>query len=199
MLIESTKIRDLLNFNITQASGSNSHSSFHRGEGEDVSWTPPKSYKFSMNPLPALVVLLLGTMMSSHHQKSMVSTMVHKQWGTLLVGASFARALTYVIFYLSPPTSLLPSRPPSELITAFCLMAGGVVFMASVSFPKSLWKTYLMIKQSHDTVSSMEYNDLNAMFAFTVTMGIVSLLMAWIILVIAVKGWALRKQGRSAM
>jgi hypothetical protein len=45
----------------------------------------------------------------------------------------------------------------------------------------------------------MEYNDLNAMFAFTVTMGIVSLLMAWIILVIAVKGWALRKQGRSAM
>jgi hypothetical protein len=28
---------------------------------------------------------------------------------------------------------ILPSRPPSELITAFCLIAGGLIFMASVS------------------------------------------------------------------
>src|SRR5690554_3846905 len=88
-----------------------------------------------MNPLPALMVLLLGIMMSSHHQSSMVSTMIHQQWGTLLMGASFARGLTYIIFYLSPPTSFLPSRPPSELVTAFCLMAGGLVFMASVCVP----------------------------------------------------------------
>jgi hypothetical protein len=99
---------------------------------------PPKTYKFSMNPLPALIILLLGMMMSSHHQMSMVSTMVHKQWGTLLVGAAFARAATYVLLYLSPPTSILPSRPPSEIITAFCLMAGGLIFMASVSRPTSV-------------------------------------------------------------
>lgn len=43
----------------------------------------------------------------------------------------------------------------------------------------------------------MEYNDLNVMFAFTVTMGFVSFLMAWIIFTIAVKGWASRKQGRA--
>jgi len=59
--------------------------------------------------------------------------MIHKQWGTLLVGAAFARAATYIILYLSPPTSVLPGRPPTELITAFCLMAGGMIFMASVS------------------------------------------------------------------
>jgi hypothetical protein len=47
--------------------------------------------------------------------------------------------------------------------------------------------------QSHDTIEAMEYNDLNAMFVFTVTMGFISFLMAWIILVIAAKGWAMRK------
>jgi hypothetical protein len=134
MLIESTGIRNLLNINTPKISLNRSvDSPSTEGEDEEPSWQPPKSYKISMNPIPALMVLLLGIMMSSHHQSSMVSTMIHKQWGTLLMGASFARGLTYIIFYLSPPTSFLPSRPPSELITAFCLMAGGLVFMASVS------------------------------------------------------------------
>jgi hypothetical protein len=38
----------------------------------------------------------------------------------------------------------LPGRPPTELITAFCLMAGGMIFMASVSASLSpiarLWR-----------------------------------------------------------
>jgi hypothetical protein len=58
--------------------------------------------------------------------------MVHKQWGNLLTGASFARALTYVLLWLRPPRSVYPSRPPTELLTAFGLVAGGVIFMASV-------------------------------------------------------------------
>ena len=124
MLIESNKIRNLLNTTVQQSSSQ--MSSYHPEAQE------PKSYRFSMNPIPALVVLLLGMMMSSHHQHSMVSTMIHGQWGTLLVGAAFARAATYVVFYLSPPTSILPGRPPTEIITAFCLMAGGLIFMASV-------------------------------------------------------------------
>lgn len=136
MLIESTAIRKLLNINTSKDSiDHQAHIPIVDGEDEESSWQPPKSYKISMNPIPALMVLLLGIMMSSHHQSSMVSTMIHKQWGTLLMGASFARGLTYIIFYLSPPTSFLPSRPPSELITAFCLMAGGLVFMASVCIP----------------------------------------------------------------
>ena len=136
MLIESKKIRDLLNTTIQSAPATQSHLS---DDPERYGLLEkPKSYAFSMNPIPALVVLLVGIMMSSHHQESMVSTMIHKQWGTLLVAASFARALTYVIFYLAPPTSVLPSRPPSELITAFCLMAGGFIFMASVSLSVSV-------------------------------------------------------------
>jgi hypothetical protein len=137
MLVESRAIRDLLNAPVTQGA-SRDHANLYSGERDgDASWQLPKSYMFSMNPIPALIVLLLGLMMSSHHQASMVSTMVHKQWGTLLVGAAFSRALTYIIFYLSPPVSILPSRPPSELITAFCLIAGGLIFMASVSDPQS--------------------------------------------------------------
>ena len=77
--------------------------------------------------------MLLGTMMSGHHQVSMLSTMIHKQWGTMFVGFALARAVTYILLYISPPTSFLPSRPPSEIISAFCLIAGGITVIESVS------------------------------------------------------------------
>lgn len=173
MLVESRRIRDLLNTSILFPSSSSSSVKLR-----DEPWTPPKTYSFSMNPFPALIILLLGLMMSSHHQASMVSTMVHKQWGTLFVGFALARAVTYILTYLSPPTSYLPSRPPSEIITSFCLISGGLIFMAS----------------NKDTVAAMEYYDLNAMFVFTVTMGFTAFLMAWTILVLAVKGWATRRR-----
>src|SRR5436190_5421525 len=100
--------------------------------------------------MPALIVLLLGLMMSSHHQSSMVSTMVHKQWGMLLVGSSLARAVTYVLLYLDPPTSFLPSRPPSEVVTAFCLISGGLIFMLSVCV---ITKDYVNVSRLTDLLS----------------------------------------------
>lgn len=178
MFIESNKLRDLLNVGIQQPPNQFHTNRIAYQSIEQTATEPPRSYRFSMNPIPALIVLLLGIMMSSHHQESMFSTMVHKQWGSLLVGAALARATTYVIFYLAPPTSILPGRPPSELITAFCLMAGGAVFMAS----------------ARDCVMAMEAYHLDAMFVFTVTMGLITFLMAWVILAIAIKGWAVRKE-----
>ena len=83
--------------------------------------------------MPALVILLLGMMMGSHHQSDMTSTMVHKQWGNLLVGFGLARGVTYLMLYLKPPTSYLPARPPTEIIASFCLLSGGLIFMLSVS------------------------------------------------------------------
>ncbi|KUJ14738.1 uncharacterized protein LY89DRAFT_735815 [Mollisia scopiformis] len=173
MLIESKRIRDLLN--AVRYTGGTTYDPDTTAE--------PKSYRTPMNPLPALIVLLLGLMMSSHHQESMVSTMIHTQWGTLLVGCAFARAATYIIFYLSPPTSIFPGRPPTELITAFCLMAGGMIFMAS----------------ARDTVEAMETHNLDAMFIFTVSMGVITFLMAWIIVVIAIKGMAVRRENRGTL
>lgn len=183
MLVESNKIRDLLNATITQPSVSRQRTSYAQDGGEQDAVQAPKTYGFSMNPLPGLVILLLGMTMSSHQQGSMVSSMVHKQWGTLLTGAALARGVTYILFYISPPTSILPSRPPSELISAFCLMAGGLIFMAS----------------NADSVEAMDFNNVGAMFVFTVTIGFVTFLMAWIILVVAIKGWAVRRESKPAL
>jgi hypothetical protein len=44
----------------------------------------------------------------------------------------------------------------------------------------------------------MENNGLDALFIFTVAMGVIIFLMAWIILVIAIKGWVVRKENRTA-
>ncbi|CAK7236477.1 hypothetical protein SEUCBS140593_009632 [Sporothrix eucalyptigena] len=176
MLIESTRIRDLLNTTVTEAAHEYPEHNYHDEEREAL--RPPRTYEFSINPIPALVILLLGIMMSSHTQHSMISSMVHKQWGNLLTGASFARGFTYVLTFLRPPKSILPSRPPTELLASFGLIAGGVIFMSSAG----------------DTVNGMIHYKLDAMFMYTVTMGLVGLLMAWVILVIALKGWAVRKE-----
>lgn len=53
--------------------------------------------------------------------------------------------------------------------------------------------------QARDTVEAMEIHDLDAMFVFTVSMGIITSLMAWIILVIAIKGFAVRRESRSPL
>ncbi|CAK7241353.1 MAG: hypothetical protein STHCBS139747_002814 [Sporothrix thermara] len=176
MLIESTRIRDLLNTTVTEAAHEYPEHNYHDEEREAL--RPPRTYEFSINPIPALVILLLGIMMSSHTQHTMISSMVHKQWGNLLTGASFARGFTYVLTFLRPPKSILPSRPPTELLASFGLIAGGVIFMASAG----------------DTVNGMIHYKLDAMFMYTVTLGFVGLLMAWVILVIALKGWAVRME-----
>ncbi|KAI1175323.1 hypothetical protein F4777DRAFT_337588 [Nemania sp. FL0916] len=176
MLIESSRIRELLNTTTTEASLS--HPSHAYSDEERAALEPPRQYEFSINPIPALVILLLGIMMSSHQQQTMISTMVHKQWGNLLTGASFARGFTYVLLYLKPPRSVLPSRPPTELLTAFGLISGGTIFMAS----------------SGDTIQGMIHYNLDAMSFYTMTMGLVGLFMAWVVLLLAFKGWAVRKE-----
>ena len=50
-----------------------------------------------------------------------------------------------------------------------------------------------------DIVHMMEDNDLNAMFLFTLTMGFTAFLMAWEIIVLALKGWAIRREQRVAL
>ena len=176
MLVESVRIRDLLNVTVTEAVQPTPQLTYRDEESDEL--REPETYPFSMNPIPALVILLLGIMMSSHTQESMISSMVHKQWGQLLTGASFSRGLSYVLTYLKPPKSIYPSRPPTEILTAFGLLSGGIIFMASAS----------------DTIDGMIHYELDAMFMYTVTMGLVGLLMAWVIMVVAIKGWAVRKE-----
>lgn len=48
-----------------------------------------------------------------------------------------------------------------------------------------------------DTVAVLEGYNLDAMFTFTVTMGLTALLMAWTTVLIAIKGWASRNESRN--
>ena len=140
MLCESKHVRDWINSTALQKPPS------HPAAHDNSSWSIPKSQTVSLNPMPALVILLLGSMMGSHHQDSMLSSMIHTQWGNLLTGFAIARLVTCALMYLNPPTSYLPSRPPSEILASFCLMGGGLVFMMSVSYTyisKMLENTWL--------------------------------------------------------
>ncbi|RDA82910.1 hypothetical protein CP532_4623 [Ophiocordyceps camponoti-leonardi (nom. inval.)] len=186
MLIESTKIRSLLHAHLSHAMHKDTRPADDRErqptddvERQQQGHAPP-TYVFPLNPMPALVILLLGIIMSSHQQSMGIATEVHKQWGLLLSGASLARCLTYMLIFLRPPGSILPSRPPTELLTAFGLLGGGIMFMAS----------------SSDTIDVLVHYHLDAMFVYTVTMGLVGLLMAWVIIILAVKGWASRLEQR---
>ncbi|KIW15069.1 hypothetical protein PV08_07856 [Exophiala spinifera] len=178
MLVESKRVRRCLNAVVDNMPA---RAEVSPDEALELR-TPPKQYGTSLNPVPALIILLLGIMMSSHHQASMTSTMVHKQWGNLLGGFSVARLVTYVIMYISPPTSVYPSRPPTELISAFCLISGGLVFMFSTK----------------DIVDAIESADLMAMFVFTVVMGFTAFIMSLEIFVLCLKGWAVHKELRAA-
>lgn len=177
MLVESKAVRRCLNFSVERMPAQYKTPS---DKGEEVR-AAPKTYGTSLNPMPALIIMLLGIMMSAHHQSSVVSTMVHKQWGNLLVGFSFARMATYLLTYISPPASVYASRPPTELIAAFCLISGGLVFMAS----------------NKDIVHYIERADLMAMFVFTVVMGLTAFVMSYEIIVLCLKGWAARKEEKA--
>ncbi|KAF2100041.1 hypothetical protein NA57DRAFT_37968 [Rhizodiscina lignyota] len=169
MLIESTTIRDLLMSTIQLARDDSNNM--------EEEFRQPTQWSFSMNPMPALTILLLGVMMGSHKQESMVSTMLHAQWGNLFGGFAIARIATYGILYIRLPVSHLPQRPPTEIVSSFCLVAGGLLFMLS----------------NKDTVAALEYNNLDAMFVFNVVVGFSAFLMAWATTCIAIKGWAQRR------
>lgn len=184
MMLESSWLRDLTNTTaIVQKSKDHEHKhadSFGFRQDQDLEhrWTEPATYHTPLNPMPALTIMLLGMMMGGHHQDSMVSTMMHAQWGGLFTAFALVRAATYVTLYIKPPTSHFPSRPPSEIVAAFCLTSGGLMFMNS----------------SADTVWAIESNGLHAMTIFTVTMGLTGLILAWEVLCFAIKGWAVRRE-----
>lgn len=178
MLIESKRIRELLHTYTFQLKGDAYYQDSASILDKEQRWEESDTTNIPLNPMPALVILLLGIMMSAHTQHSMVSTMIHKQWGYLFAGFSAARMATYGLFYLKPYKSHLPARPPTEIISSFCLVSGGLMFMAST------WSI----------VATLELWSMGAMFVFTVMMGLTAGIMAWETFLLALKGWAERKE-----
>lgn len=182
MLVESERFRTLFNTSVALQEEETLTFKTEMEKADEQRFAKPKSYRHSLNPMPALVIMLLGKLMGGHHQASAVSTMMHAQWGNLFLVFGLARAATYALLYISPPTSYFPSRPPTELVASFCLVSGGMIFMGSAT----------------DTVRTIEQNGLDAMFLFTVAMGFSALIMAWAAVVFAIKGWIMRREARKA-
>lgn len=137
----------------------------------------------SMNPFPAFIVFWTGVLMSQHEQALPLSTNIHSQWGYLFVAASVFRVGTYVLMILNPPKSTVPSRPLTELVTSFCLICGGMVFIQSNS----------------ETVEAMMWRALDSMFTLNVNVGITALIMAWVMIVMVIKAWATKRTSQLSL
>ncbi|TXT15743.1 hypothetical protein VHUM_00246 [Vanrija humicola] len=169
MLLESPTIRRVLG------------AVMYAGRPGDRVRTPP-SYAFSFNPLPALTIAITGLAMAAHHQDYVFQVEIHKLWGVLLAGGSMFRFLTYFFLWLRPPTeSTLPSRPPTEVLTAFGWAAGGIVFMLS----------------DEEIAFAAMRTGFDDMMAFlNVTVALTCLIFCWVVAVLAVKGYALLRVQR---
>ncbi|KAH7582395.1 Protein of unknown function (Ytp1) [Nakaseomyces glabratus] len=118
---------------------------------------------YSPNPFPTFTIFWTGILMSQHAQASETSTTIHVQWGSLLSYGSFFRLFTFLILYFSPEVNMEPFKPITELVSSFCLLAGGLIFMESTD----------------QVVEGFEYRGFTPMFTFNISVGIVSLIMAW--------------------
>lgn len=133
---------------------------------------------YSPNPFPVFTIFWTGILMSKHEQASSTSTAIHVQWGYLLSYGSFFRLLTFILLMLLPNKNLNAARPFTELITSFCLIAGGLIFMQSTD----------------QVVEALEYRGLTSMFTLNVNVGIVTLLMGWEMSLLIWKNWLKKRQ-----
>lgn len=201
LVLEARRMRDLLNFagvlNHPSAADPSTEQISHRRAVRPSAYSPegvpardpadelvnaqvpPPSYSASFNPFPAVIIGLTGSAMAAHHQDYMYEVQIHVLWGNLLAAFGLFRILTYVFLWLRPPTSVLPSRPPTEALAAFCLAGGGLAFMLSseeVSF----------------AAMRSGYDDVMAILCFLVA--VVCLCFCFTALLLLLKNWALRRE-----
>ncbi|RLV84108.1 putative membrane protein [Meyerozyma sp. JA9] len=128
---------------------------------------------FSPNPFPIITVFWTGFLMSKHEQASHLSTEIHTQWGNLFIYGCGFRFLTYILHLATPPEKD-PTKVPrsiTELIVSFSLLCGGLIFMESCD----------------PIVLAFEYRGFTSMFTLNISLGVVTLLMAWEIGLFAIK------------
>lgn len=181
MMLESTRVRALLAYAVTL--GHPAARAPQRGQGCVEAQSAPPSYVSSFNPFPALVIGVTGVAMAAHHQDYVYEVEVHILWGEMLAAFALLRCLTYFLLWLRPPTSVLPSRPPTEAIGSFALCCGGLLFMLSneeVSF------------------AAMRADYADGMAVMNVAVSAVGLVFSWTFAVMLVKAWAVRRQAEAA-
>lgn len=150
------------------------YKSLERNSNEDA--IVKASPGFSPNPFPILTIYWTGYLMSKHTQASHLSTAIHTQWGNLLVMACVFRLLTYVMLLITKASMLAkeltrPLRPMTELLTSFSLICGGMIFMESTD----------------PVIYIFEYYGFTEMFTLNVSVGVTALIMAWEMLLFAIR------------
>lgn len=181
MGLESTSLRSLIGRAVVHM-----HPSVeaHNDEEDAVAkQTPPPSYAYSFNPFPAMVIGVTGVAMAAHHQDYVYEVQVHMLWGEMLAAFALFRMLTYFLLWLRPPSSVLPSRPPTEILASFTLTCGGLLFMLSneeVSF----------------AAMRADYGDFMAML--NVAVALVALVFSWSFAIMVIKAWALQREMRKS-
>lgn len=139
---------------------------------------------FSPNPFPILTIYWTGILMSKHTQASALSTEIHIQWGNLFVVGCVFRMMSYLIQVLVPSQSrgLTAAHAPfTEIVVAFALLCGGLIFMESCD----------------PVVHLFEYYGYTSMFTLNVSLGFVALLMAWEMCVFSIKDALIRRNALS--
>lgn len=133
---------------------------------------------YSLNPFPALTVLFTGISMGNHHQDTIYSSNVHWLWGLLLAVAAMCRFVTYITLYRNPPAGNQPSRPPSEALGAFLMIAGSILFMASNS----------------GTLIWLRRNNVDKMFLMNVCVALTAMTLIYVFAMFAMKAWAMKRE-----
>ncbi|KAG6855000.1 hypothetical protein C0991_005929 [Blastosporella zonata] len=134
----------------------------------------PASYAASFNPFPALVIGVTGAAMAAHAQTYLFQVQIHALWGNLLVAFAVLRCFTYFFLWLSPPKSILPSRPPTEALGAFFLACGGLTFIFSAE---------------EVTIAAMRRGRDDVMMFMNVAVAMTCFAFCWTLFVVGFKGW----------
>ncbi|TFK55829.1 cytoplasmic protein [Heliocybe sulcata] len=174
MGLESRRVRRWLAAASTAALHSGLASSGRGGKQSQEAVMEPPSYTASFNPFPAMVIGVTGLAMSAHFQTYLFQVQIHALWGGLLAGFSALRFLTYFFLWVSPPRSILPSRPPTEALASFFLACGGLVFMFSTE---------------EVTLAAMRRGRDDMMMFLNVAVAITCFCFCWTMGVVAFKGW----------
>ena len=143
----------------------------------------PPSYITSFNPFPALCIGVTGAAMAAHFQTYVFQVQIHQLWGNLLAAFAVLRCMTYFFLWLSPPRSILPSRPPTEALASFFLACGGLCFQFSTEEV-----TIAAMRKGHDDV----------MMFLNVAVAITCLAFCWTLGIVGFKGW-LKSHGQGVV
>ncbi|THH05011.1 hypothetical protein EW145_g5110 [Phellinidium pouzarii] len=139
----------------------------------------PAAYQASFNPFPALVIGVTGLAMSAHTQVYLFQVQIHALWGQLLAGFALLRCLTYFFVWLSPPVSVLPSRPPTEALASFFLACGGLTFQLSLE---------------ELNLAAMRRGQGDVMMFLNFAVAVTCLAFCWVLGVVTLKAWLKTRQ-----